>query len=235
MDFLSLQSQPIVTESPSWIPAPVSQPAVTGLPGVTSPTFTASTPVTTVAPSVGAPTPRVSTIQLSTVSMHSHPVFSHLTGLQSSPMSTAQHDPSSMGLGGQPPYGSTPGSSQAGAQAPASLLADPPTIALHQLSNMADHDSGARPPGMHYRPEYYCQHKLENVSIKQVDHRKLTFKQLIYGMNCVAHHVLGSGGNIDSYLHHMEFVSRYASDNSFVDCSYSEYDKCVADNYLRNP
>lgn len=94
---------------------------------------------------------------------------------------------------------------------------------------------GARTPGMQYRPEYHYQHKLENVPIKQLDHRKLTFKQLIYGMTCVAHYVLSTGGNVDSYLQHMEFVSRHSSDNSFLDCSYSEYDKCVIDNFLKSP
>lgn len=63
----------------------------------------------------------------------------------------------------------------------------------------------------------------------------MTFKQLAYGMTCVARHVVASGGDIDGYIMHMEFVSRHASDNSFLDCAYAEYDRCVIDSYLKNP
>lgn len=63
----------------------------------------------------------------------------------------------------------------------------------------------------------------------------MTFRQLIYGMTCVARHVRATGGDVDSYLSHMEFVSCHAADNTFLDCAYAEYDRCVIDNFLRLP
>lgn len=88
---------------------------------------------------------------------------------------------------------------------------------------------------MQYMPDYHSLHKLDNVPLRQLDYKKMTFKQLTYGMTCIAQHVLATGGDTDGYLMHMEFVSCHASDNSFLDCAYNEYDRCVIDGYLKSP
>lgn len=93
--------------------------------------------------------------------------------------------------------------------APSSWLADPLTSALQHLSNVVDPDATARSAGMLFRPEFYSLHKKENVPVRQLDHKKMTYKQLIYGMVCVAQHIRASGGEIDGYLGHLEFITRW--------------------------
>lgn len=119
--------------------------------------------------------------------------------------------------------------------APSSWIADPLTSALRQLTNVVDPDMVSRTACMVYRPEYYSQHLLWNVPVKSLDHKKLSFKSLVYGMTCVARHILSVGGNVDAYLSHLEFVFRHACDNSYIDMSYSDYDHHVVDAFLKSP
>lgn len=91
--------------------------------------------------------------------------------------------------------------------APSSWVADLLTSALRQLTNVMDPDMVSCTAGMIYRPEYYAQHVLWNIPIKSLDHKKLSYKSLIYGMTCVARHMLSVGGNDDAYLSHIEFIS----------------------------
>lgn len=51
----------------------------------------------------------------------------------------------------------------------------------------------------------------------------------------MARHIISVGGNVDSYLSHLEFISRHASDNSYIDVSYSDYDHYVVDTFLKCP
>lgn len=118
---------------------------------------------------------------------------------------------------------------------PAGWLADPLTSALHQLSTVVDPDSVSRSAGMPYRPEYYVQHCLNSVPLKSIDYKKLSYRSLIYGMVCVARYVVSVGGNVDSYLSHMEFLCRHASENSYTDIAYAEYDHNVVDRFIKSP
>lgn len=88
---------------------------------------------------------------------------------------------------------------------------------------------------MLFRPEYYSLLKLNGIPLRLVDHRKMSFKQLMYGMNCVAQNVRHSGYDIDGYLSHVEFITRHASDDSYMNCAYADYDHFVIDNFLKNP
>lgn len=127
-----------------------------------------------------------------------------------------------------PPFMST-------STAPAGWLSDPLTSALQQLSSVVDPESVSRTAGMALRPEFYVQHCLHNIPLKSVDYRKLSYRSLIHGMICVARHLSQTGANVDSYLAHMEFLTRHANDNSYVDLAYSEYDHNVVDRFLKNP
>lgn len=57
----------------------------------------------------------------------------------------------------------------------------------------------------------------------------------MYGMICVARHILAVGGNVEAYLSHMEFMSHHACNSSYVDMSYSDYDHNVVDAFLKSP
>lgn len=92
------------------------------------------------------------------------------------------------------PY--TPGPSHS----PVSWFADPLTSALQHLSNVVDPDSSSRSAGMLYRPEFYALHKMGNIPTCQLDPKKMSYKQLLYGMVCVAQHIRANGADIDSYL-----------------------------------
>lgn len=246
--FLRLQAQPVPIPSVLSTTAPFvtsQSPAITiSWAGV--PLYSMSALVTTVAATAGHAQFGLFTSPVSTLPSHVHvqPMVSHAVAPPSMPMPAASqsaHIPVlSRGHSIVPPASGVataayPQGGQPYGHAPSSWLPDPLTSALHQLLTMADPDANMTAAGMPYRPEYHALHKLENVPVKELDHRKLTFKQLIYGMTCVARHVRASGGDIDSYLLHMEFVSRHASDNTFVDGAYAEYDRYVIDNFLKMP
>lgn len=119
--------------------------------------------------------------------------------------------------------------------APAGWLADPLTSALQQLSNAVDPDAITRIASMVYRPQYYVQHCLNSIPLKTVDHKKMSYRSLIYGMVCVAKYVASIGGNVESYLSHMEFLTRHACDNSYTDVAYAKYDHNVVDQFVKSP
>lgn len=122
-----------------------------------------------------------------------------------------------------------------GPTAAASWLPDPLTSALQQLSNAVDPEASNHSAGILFRPEFYALHKLNNIPLRQVDFRKMSFKQLVYGMTRVAQHIRVSGYDIDGYLSYAEFITTHASDDSYMDCAYAEYDHYVIDNFLKNP
>lgn len=119
--------------------------------------------------------------------------------------------------------------------APAGWVADPLTSALQQLTMAVDPESQTRSASMAFRPELYAQHKLHSVPVKSLDYKKLSYKSLIYGMICVARHIVSTGGSVDSYLAHMQFLSRHACENAYIDTAYAEYDHNVFDKFLVNP
>lgn len=159
-------------------------------------------------------------------------------------------DPKYVGSSSQPyrgpGYGLTPGSAltqpggpglpQARAGlSPSAWFADPLTSALQHLSNVVDPEATARSTGMSFRPEFYSLHKGENIPVRQLDHKKMSYKQLLYGMVCVAQHIRSVGSDIDGYLNHLEFVTRHACDDSYQDLAYTDYDRYVTDHFLKHP
>lgn len=175
----------------------VSKPVVTAIPGISmaGTAYATSIPVTTTAPTLGpahagvlSPTSMAHT---STSWVH-HPT-SHVGSFGLVPPTPAPW-PSST-YASHPPSG--------GSTAAASWLPDPLTTALQQLSNAVDPEASVPNAGMHFRPEFYALHKLNNIPLRQVDFRKMSFKQLLYGMMCVAQKVRASGYDIDGYLAHI--------------------------------
>lgn len=133
-----------------------------------------------------------------------------------------------MGLPSQHQANTVPAS-----QSPVSWLSDPLTSALNQLSSVMDPDALSCNAGMIFRPEYHAQHRLQNIPTKNLDHKKMSYKHLMFGMVSVARYLYSTNSSIDDYLAHMEFITRHACEGSYVDNAYSDYDRHV-DRYLRN-
>ena len=116
--------------------------------------------------------------------------------------------------------------------APADILNGPLTSVLQQLSIAIDPTPQASTKGLLLRPEYYVQHKDKGVSVKNLDHSKLSFKELMSGMGRVMSHLYKSGGDVASYIEHFNFLVRQAGVHSFVDTAYVGYDRYVIDKYI---
>ena len=99
----------------------------------------------------------------------------------------------------------------------------PLTDALAQLTLAVDPAAG-KSKGLFLRPEYYYQHVRSNTPLKQLDHTKLTYKDLVYGWFCVIEHLLSKGGDLGGYVGHCKFVAEQASTGSFVDAAFVNYD-----------
>lgn len=257
-NFLSLHVQ---SAAPATMTTqPPLQMAAASVPSVTTSTATALNPaVTTTSPATSGLGPSLcvaanpvhttaSTMgqfQVSTTSGVWTSAIPHMPLVSSQPrMSYQAVGGSSLGSTPRPghvlgptssPAPSQPGIFSVNPMAPSSWLPDPLTTALQQLSNAVDPDASNRNAGMLFRPEYYALHKLNNIPVRQLDHRRMSFKQLMYGMTCVAQHVRSSGYDIDGYLSHVEFISRHVSDDSYIDSAYADYDKFVIDNFLKSP
>ena len=72
----------------------------------------------------------------------------------------------------------------------ADVINGPLTKVLQQLSVAIDPTPQASVKGLLLRPEYYIQHIDKGVSVKSLDHTKLTFKELISGMGRVMLHLI---------------------------------------------
>lgn len=108
----------------------------------------------------------------------------------------------------------------------ADISPSPLTAALQQLTSAIDPDSSKKATGIYLHPEFYVQYKDNNTQVKDLDHRKLGFKSLLYGMCCVAKHLKSTGGNLDSYLDHMTFVCKTGHTDMYQDIAFAEYDIC---------
>lgn len=241
-DFLKAQSRlplpvppaPVVSHSPPLRVAVTTSAVSTSTPaisGVGPSLYATSTPVSTVASTLGhfhAGVPTMSTgvsITPSVMGFTPGPSVGSTRHVTPTPPMYPAGMPSTThhrGLAGDP-------------TAASSWLPDPLTSALQQLSNAVDPDASIRSAGMRFRPDYHALHKLSNIPLRQVDYRKMSFKQLMYGMTCVAQNVRAGGYDIDGYLSHIEFITRHASDESYTDCAYAEYDHFVIDRFLKNP
>ena len=145
----------------------------------------------------------------------------------------------SSGVGGSHPTGvpgaavNTPRSNLfASEPVPADLVNGPLTQVLKQLSIAIDPTPQMSTKGLLLRPEYYIQHVDKGVSVKSLDHTKLTFKELISGMGRVMLHLTATGGDLNSYVRHFNFVAKQAASHSFTDAAYISYDRYVVDQVI---
>lgn len=114
---------------------------------------------------------------------------------------------------------------------PAAYLSSPLTAALQ---NLVDNDMGQQ-PGTKFRPEFYVLHKQEGEPLKSVSYKSMSYRKLIHGMVLVARNIVSQGGDINSYLGHMEYLTRHGKNGDYTDQAYVECDKIVIDNYVQNP
>ena len=115
---------------------------------------------------------------------------------------------------------------------PADLVNGPLTTVLQQLSIAIDPTPQSSVKGLLMRPEYYVQHVDKGVPVKNLDHSKLTFKELMSGMSRVMLHLAKTGGDLGSYLEHFSFITRKAGAHSFLDSAYVSYDRSVVDQVI---
>lgn len=116
--------------------------------------------------------------------------------------------------------------------APADVMSAPLTSALDRLSLAIDPAMGIKSQGSALRPEFYVQHLDQKIPLKSLDHNKLSYASLSYGMCRVAKYLYQSGGDFQTYLDHMLYVTRLASLGEYVDCTFAHYDRSVVDAVL---
>ena len=116
--------------------------------------------------------------------------------------------------------------------APSDIINGPLTSVLQQLSVAIDPTPQASVKGLLLRPEYYVQHKDKGTPVKNLDHTKLSFKELMSGMGRVMLHLSKTGGNVSSYIGHFSFMTRKAGAHTFNDLAYVGYDRHVVDQFI---
>lgn len=88
--------------------------------------------------------------------------------------------------------------------------------------------------GNRYRPEYYVQGIDGGVSNKNLDHMKLSHRELVHGMVRVVQTMVRENDPlIPSYIEHMSFITSLASEGSFVNEPFLRYDRYIIDKALR--
>ena len=117
----------------------------------------------------------------------------------------------------------------------ADLVNGPLTQVLKQLSIAIDPTPQSSTKGLLLRPEYYIQHVDKGVSVKSLDHTKLSFKELISGMGRVMIHLSTTGGDLTSYVRHFNFVARQAASHNFSDAAFVGYDRFIVDQVIQGP
>ena len=87
--------------------------------------------------------------------------------------------------------------------------------------------------GIQLRPEYYVQHVDQGIAIKNLDHTKLSYRELASGMSRVLEYIVLVNGDATSYLEHMVFITKQASVHHFNDSAYVSYDRAVVDKVVK--
>lgn len=107
--------------------------------------------------------------------------------------------------------------------------------ALKQLSLAIEPSTTERSEGIIFRPEWHSQHILKDISLKNMDHQKMSVSELLYGMICVLEGLLTTG-NSDwiTYLQHLKFIARQSISNVYLDSAFTGYDRMVVNKYLEN-
>ena len=104
----------------------------------------------------------------------------------------------------------------------------PLTDILQKLSIAVDPtNTSDKLKGMVYKPEYPVQHVKQGLQLKQIDHSRLTYRELVYGWFCVIQHLSKAGGDVEAYVAHCKYVSSLAMLSQFTDAAYVGYDRHV--------
>ena len=115
----------------------------------------------------------------------------------------------------------------------ADTVVGPLTEVLEKLTIAVDPSSTSKKlQGMVFKPEFYVQHIKKGTALKQVDHTKLTYRDMVFGWFCVLQHLIKVEGDIDSYITHCRYVSQQAMASQFTDSAYVGYDRHVVEKVL---
>ena len=87
--------------------------------------------------------------------------------------------------------------------------------------------------GINFRPEYYVQHKVDCKPVKSLDHSKMSYKDLMYGMTQVLQYFVKAKGDVEGYAYHFTFVAKQGQLNQFSDAALVAYDRAVVDKIVR--
>ena len=136
-------------------------------------------------------------------------------GLYAGTGARPKHPLSGVGVGGSPGGAVRGGLGAVGGagldppgQVPAAAvnMVGPLTDVLEKLTIAVDPSSTSRKlQGMVFKPEFYVQHVKKGVPLKQVDHTKLSYRELVFGWFCVLQHLIKVEGDTDSYIAHCRF------------------------------
>ena len=119
------------------------------------------------------------------------------------------------------------------APSPAEAMVAPLTDVLEKLTIAVDPASSSRKlQGMVFKPEFHVQHIKKGVSLKHVDHTKLTYREMVYGWFCILQHLIKVEGDVDSYIGHCRYVSQQAMASQFSDGAYVGYDRHVVEQLI---
>ena len=120
-----------------------------------------------------------------------------------------------------------------GVPAPADYVSGYLTSALQQLSLAIDPTPSSTSKGLVLRPEYYIQHVDKGVPVKNIDHAKLSYKDLVAGMGRVMQYLVNVRGDYMSYLRHFNYILTQASRHQFQDQAFVGYDRYIVDQVVR--
>lgn len=160
------------------------------------------------------------------------PGWGHVTAAGHSPV--VHHVSTSRGpmdTGGQPVLSDHSANINTGASsvAPSEFVQGPLTHALDRLSMAIDPAIDLNTQGITLRPEYFVQYRDNHVALKNVDHNKLTYNSLVYGMCRIVKQLYVTEGDVRSYLDHMLYVTKLASLGEYTDSAFIGYDRAVID------
>lgn len=114
---------------------------------------------------------------------------------------------------------------------PASVMQTPLTSSLMGLSGDPSTDVMSR--GILMRPEYYVQHIDNDIPVRNISHKSMSYNDLVYGMCKVAQFLLLSGGDIHGYMNHMSFITRQARQDCYLDSNFVDYDRIVVNSVIK--
>ena len=106
--------------------------------------------------------------------------------------------------------------------------------ALGTLSQPANSTPAETEKGNCYRPEFHVQHILKGFPVKNIDHTKLKFAELVHGMSLVMCDMVETEDpKLPSYIKHFAFLTGIACEGGYVTEAYVRYDRHVVDTVVR--